>query len=218
MIITCPECDTRFVVPSTIFMRGGRKLRCASCKHSWFQEEPLDRAVQQNRSVEDSEGTQSHAESIGDDTDQSFLDKIKNDFATGYKVIGGMCFLVVLSFFVYYMATPPLIVGQGLAFDNIVIERQDDSIIMTGNIVNAMDSARGVPSIQITKILFNDVEGDAIILAPEKNILQSGETLQLHAMIDGAGADVTNLKVTFKSSIDNENVISEAKDHDNIGH
>jgi len=40
MIISCPACKTRYVVPDTAIGAEGRRVRCAQCKHSWFQEGP----------------------------------------------------------------------------------------------------------------------------------------------------------------------------------
>ena len=38
MILTCPNCATRYVVKDGSIGPKGRKVRCASCGHSWHQE------------------------------------------------------------------------------------------------------------------------------------------------------------------------------------
>ena len=40
MIIACPACSTRYVVPDSAIGAEGRTVRCARCRHSWFQEGP----------------------------------------------------------------------------------------------------------------------------------------------------------------------------------
>ena len=37
MILTCPACDTKYVVKDGAIPPGGRQVRCASCKHRWHQ-------------------------------------------------------------------------------------------------------------------------------------------------------------------------------------
>ncbi|WP_454797762.1 zinc-ribbon domain-containing protein [Novosphingobium lindaniclasticum] len=40
MIIACPACSTRYAVPDSALGVDGRTVRCAKCRHSWFQEGP----------------------------------------------------------------------------------------------------------------------------------------------------------------------------------
>ena len=41
MILTCPECATRYQANDAAFLPAGRRVRCAKCGHSWHQEPPL---------------------------------------------------------------------------------------------------------------------------------------------------------------------------------
>ena len=46
MILTCPACDTRYVVKDGSIPPAGRQVRCAACKNSWHQDpEPVESAV-----------------------------------------------------------------------------------------------------------------------------------------------------------------------------
>lgn len=48
MILECPECRTRYLVPDSAIGTTGRTVRCANCRHSWFQDAPpLDLAAPQ---------------------------------------------------------------------------------------------------------------------------------------------------------------------------
>jgi predicted Zn finger-like uncharacterized protein len=38
MIIACPACATRYAVPDSAIGLEGRTVRCAKCRHSWFQD------------------------------------------------------------------------------------------------------------------------------------------------------------------------------------
>jgi predicted Zn finger-like uncharacterized protein len=41
MILECTECHARYLVPDSAIGATGRTVRCANCRHSWFQEPPI---------------------------------------------------------------------------------------------------------------------------------------------------------------------------------
>lgn len=42
MLLICPSCNARYLVADTVIGPAGRRVRCATCKHVWFQDAPQE--------------------------------------------------------------------------------------------------------------------------------------------------------------------------------
>ena len=207
MIIACPQCDTRFVVPSTVFRNGPRKVRCASCKHVWEHDEAFEQEEDEVFERDEANDFADHLArveatppetSVADDDKTSFLSKVKNDFKTGFKVIIATCATILFLFFIYQFLTPPVVYGEGLAFNKMTVTREEGGVRLTGEVVNSFNEKRGVPIIEITAILAEGIEGDSVLVTPDKTVLDGGETLPMSAMLENIGPEVRSLTITFQ--------------------
>lgn len=77
MILTCPECATRYFVPDDSVSPAGRTVRCANCGSSWRAEPeaPLD-LVPESAAVEEDEAPPTEAPLKGDDLPRVFRERI----------------------------------------------------------------------------------------------------------------------------------------------
>jgi predicted Zn finger-like uncharacterized protein len=74
MILTCPNCETQYVVKDGAIPAQGRQVRCASCKHSWHQDPEAAEELQMGPEMQPAES---------DPADQSFAEAAIIEPSTG---------------------------------------------------------------------------------------------------------------------------------------
>src|ERR1700722_2827767 len=63
MILVCPLCQTRYLIPASHFAAGPRQVRCAKCSHNWQAEAPHTIDVIRAPSPEATESSSENASS-----------------------------------------------------------------------------------------------------------------------------------------------------------
>lgn len=212
MIIECPECQAEFTVPSTVFAKGGRKLKCASCKHVWFHDPATV--------TKSAEASNPALDAIADKLDQAggsssssarkgggFLSTLKTDLTEGKIWVGLGLLLILCGFILYYVMQPSLIMGQGLAFDHVRVERQENgSFLVTGDIINTMNAPRGVPDIAV------HIAGDHAetrFFQPAQTVLESNQSFDFSYTINDLPDDADSITVTFAGNHSSDNKTDE---------
>ena len=46
MILSCPECQTRFAIDAQALRPDGRRVKCGKCEHVWFEDPPPPNAAE----------------------------------------------------------------------------------------------------------------------------------------------------------------------------
>ncbi len=74
MILTCPDCSTRYTVDAKTLGQSGRDVRCASCNHKWFAApEPEEAEAVQEESAAPPEETNEDIVDTRQDSDETNL-------------------------------------------------------------------------------------------------------------------------------------------------
>lgn len=93
MIITCPECATRYDLEDDRFLPNGRSVRCTACGESWFVPAPepiealsMERAVRPPRDERDAYGADSDARSRGEERRDHARDQKKTSSRLNIRI------------------------------------------------------------------------------------------------------------------------------------
>lgn len=199
MIISCPKCETQFIVEDAKIGETGRKVRCGKCAHTWHQmlEKPEDKKPPASQdeaglSAEEEEDYAAFARKLNDTSVPTVTDKKYN--TAWLKVASILLFIAALGGTL--LAFEPTLrhaglgglynaIGMeempGLEVQNVSIFQSPSnnklSLTISGEVTNTGEEVQPMPVLYIT---IADSKGDPNVLAyrfdgketlhPEENV------------------------------------------------
>lgn len=221
MILTCPNCSTRYLLNSSLLGAEGRNVRCANCAHVWFQDSddyiPDEDAPEVTQPPEQDDyepiPRASNLPARGDENFEEVEDS-RRYAAVVFAVLllAGLAALfagreaIVKAYpdtmRLFAMAgMEPAAPGEGLAFENIrAFESTGEdgkiSIRVSGEIANLTDDAITLPPIEARLKGALSVIRTWPVDSPVEEI-DGGSRVRFNALLDDPGSEGITVIVTF---------------------
>jgi len=227
MILTCPNCTTRFLLPAQSLTPNGRKVRCSNCQELWFQlpdpdeisaavQKPFDEIPKAVRPLPQG----SSLPVVTDD------ETGKSRKKTG-KALAGVISVFALSLLLTYslshqimvqlpasapyfemVGIEPILPGQGLVFDRLSAQADKNSqghetVTVKGQIINLTDSHVVVPMIEAELRDKNEKSLDLWLVEPAQDHVAPESNLEFKFDYQNKNptADQINIKFVLKGSV-----------------
>ncbi len=202
MILQCQNCNARYLIPDQSLGADGRTVRCARCSHSWFEkpqikeEKTAEEIPSLDAILDDINSDVKKQEEQQNETEQQTTQATNSNLParlprTSLTIKAAAAFLLVLVAGLSIFIKQPSLLGISSSKDfvlaDVKIEKsandQENSVEISGNIVNTSDEARKVPDLRIMLLDGSDYplkswefSSDGKILNPHENMpFTSGE-------------------------------------------
>lgn len=167
MILTCPNCATRYQVDAQAFSTQGRQVRCAKCEYSWFQpaieaEEEAPRRLD----IEEDTGREITGEEPPPPPVRSRRRRRRMSALIAWLVliviVGGLGAASYLFRYEIVAAWPQAatlydmlgVDAQGLKFNNVIWTQETEDgmpvLVISGEIVNVTGQNVAVPKVRVS--------------------------------------------------------------------
>jgi predicted Zn finger-like uncharacterized protein len=163
MILTCPQCSTRYHVDPASVGANGRTVRCASCSNRWLAKPPADAPMMIELAPEALAATSrlpvaapDKARGRGSASLVGWLAGVLVVLVVASAVIGRNEIVAGFpaSAAIYQWLGLPIALQLGLQFEGVVSKRLQEGgvavLVVEGAIINLSEKQRRVPPIRVT--------------------------------------------------------------------
>jgi len=227
MILTCPECSTRYQANDAAFLPAGRRVRCAKCGHSWHQDPPVGETEVES----ELEGEAAPAESAPAfgrraepaAVDEAFVEKRAPGMGRLALVGGWLGLLVVILLIGWaavsyrqdvatlwpqsatlYSALGLPVNVHGIAFTDVSYHRETEDkqtvLAVTGKLVNVSGHELAVPRIRVTLTGEDGRELYHWDFTPDVAVLRAGQSVNFLTRLSSPPGGARHLKLQFADS------------------
>lgn len=227
MILTCPNCASRFLLAAQALAPNGRHVRCANCSETWFEEPDEEELFEEEDEGHEDDAREDDAQDVqeAEELEQPYIPPVE-DIPEAVKprpeepppakaqVIKAPMSpkaqamqSIALAALVFMLLCAPLLLfksqimhawpesiafyqaigsaksvpGEALVFDKILADIKDDSITISGQIINLTSKDKIMPLIEVAA---RDEQGHELshwYIEPPQSVLKAEETLPLKA-------------------------------------
>ncbi|NBX66208.1 MAG: hypothetical protein EBQ96_04345 [Proteobacteria bacterium] len=224
MKVVCPECAHETDVPDDVLGDRGKRVRCAQCKHIWFQEpvveatdfgkfrrfdesldiEPIPQSVHpdadDHSNDDDDDEDSEKSPSFFSTLNYAYLGRMVAGFVLGCLLIGGGL-MGAAKAGVTPKILSPFYAALGIeAHGTSPFEIKDvkiDGKNLSGWIVNTSAADAHVPSLEVTPVDADGVSSEGMRIAPEQETLQPKEGLEFKAELQSLPPEGGKLTINF---------------------
>lgn len=219
MILTCPNCASRFLLPAQALAPSGRRVKCSSCSSKWFQlPDPDEMLADMEAKIRDiPEAVKPERPPAAIHPPAEKRRRIAKVIKIPYLSYGAaaLVFLAILTAFVVLkpvimriwppaavlyemMGLPVEIPGEGVTFDKVSAKVVDEkTILIEGQIINLTLKKQKLPAIEA---VLEEGSGDPLaqwIFAPPAPAAGPEAILPFKARYEGDTQKAERLQLRF---------------------
>jgi predicted Zn finger-like uncharacterized protein len=212
MIITCPDCATRYHLDPVALTPAGRTVRCASCGHRWQARPPADAPMLLQAAVQAPAPEPIAPRRPGLPPQPPRRRALRLALSLGALLVAALGAGGILgrdeiiavfpaSAEVYAKLGLPVATGFGLEFEDIssqrFAERGVSILVVEGGIVNVSGQERAVPPVRVSLLDGSGRPLQEERFQPKVEVLRAGATTSFLGRVVDPAEQAQNFSVTF---------------------